>query len=214
MFDLSSTGLSSANNATLRIYSNRYDGGSSELFQITDDNWTETGITWNNKPATGALISSQTGSVGYMEWDVTSSISNELANDNVASFRLVATDDAFNNFNSKEASSNLPELVINDHLKNARIDNMLSIEVDGINNIDVLVYPNPLIEGNLNVVLNEKLGKQIEVFNPVGQCIYLKKLEGEKQHQNNRDIFYKPGLYILTVKSKAEVKNFRLVIGN
>ncbi len=214
MFDLSTIGLSSANNATLRLYSTRYDGGNSELYQIADDNWTETGITWDNKPASGALISSQSGSVGYMEWDVTSFITNELASDNLASFRLVASDDAFINFNSKEASSNWPELVINDPLKHGRIKNMINHRGDETDDLDISVYPNPFIEGNVKIVLNRGENIQIEVINSVGQVIYFKTMEGDRQHLINRDIFKKPGIYILSIKTEGNIKNFRLIIGN
>jgi hypothetical protein len=112
MFDLASYTGSTTNTATLRVYCNRDDGGNSVLYKVANDNWSETGITYSNRPAAGNLIESIPAGTGYMEWDVTSYINEELAGNKKASFLLRASGDALIQFNSKEAASNHPELVI------------------------------------------------------------------------------------------------------
>ena len=117
-FDLSTVSTVSA--AKLRLFgSYGATSGTSPVtaHQVADNSWTETGITWNNQPAVGAAMT--TVSVGltgqYWEWDVTSyiqsakaagqtSVTLELQND--VSTPQTAT------FNSREAGSNTPQLVV------------------------------------------------------------------------------------------------------
>jgi len=118
-FDLSA--VSTVSSARLRLFGNL--GGTSgtspvTAHQVSDNSWTETGITWNNQPAIGTGMT--TVSVGitaqYWEWDVTSyiqsqkaagqtSVTLELQND-VSTAQPAA-------FNSREAASNPPQLVVN-----------------------------------------------------------------------------------------------------
>ncbi|MEQ9468627.1 MAG: DNRLRE domain-containing protein [Ekhidna sp.] len=49
-----------------------------QVFGVTDNSWTETGITWDNKPnASGTYIDKILGSFGKMEWDITSLVNQE-----------------------------------------------------------------------------------------------------------------------------------------
>ncbi len=67
--------------------------------EVEDDDWMEIDITWNNKPAYGALLDNK--SVDYTSydspksysWDVTSFVVNEFAGDKWASFCLRPPDD-------------------------------------------------------------------------------------------------------------------------
>ena len=56
---------------------------------MTSDSWTETGVTYNTRPAeTGTLIQSFTAAVGVWEFDVTSFVSAEAAGDGTVTFAL------------------------------------------------------------------------------------------------------------------------------
>ena len=60
--------------AKLRLYVTNGSSGPNELRFVSSNTWTETGITWNNKPATGALVAT-IGSIGSNTWleiDITS----------------------------------------------------------------------------------------------------------------------------------------------
>ncbi len=123
-FDLSSIPYGSViNSATLRLqqvgatpagaawFVNLYQAGGS---------WTETGVTWNTKPVTGTLISSEqiTASVGIpVDWDAKLAVSNWVnypgSNPNNG-FYLQGTGsgDFSRQFNSREAGKDLPQLII------------------------------------------------------------------------------------------------------
>jgi len=118
-FDLRA--VSTVSSARLRLFGNL--GGTSgtspvTAHQVSDNSWTETGITWNNQPAIGTGIT--TVSVGitaqYWEWDVTSYIQSQKAAGQT-SVTLELQNDASTAqpaaFNSREAASNPPQLVVN-----------------------------------------------------------------------------------------------------
>jgi hypothetical protein len=117
-FDLSQ--VTSASSAKLRLYGNfTASSGTSPVtvHEEDTDSWTETGLTWNNQPAVGAaLVSTQVGlGAKYWEWDLTAFVQNQIASgQHTLSLELqndATTSDPVN-FNSREASSNTPQLVL------------------------------------------------------------------------------------------------------
>lgn len=112
--------VSSVKSAKLRFYVASTEGNAStfKLYGTADESWSETGIKWNNAPAAstyiGSISISATGGVWY-EIDVTNYVKNHLS-DKVISFVLLndGTYTAGNRtlINSREASSNKPQLVI------------------------------------------------------------------------------------------------------
>jgi hypothetical protein len=87
-------------------------------FAVANNTWTETGITWTNRPALGAK---QGGSVAvnntvkYYEWDVTAFVKQQKTGGiNLVSLgvSMDATDNSPDIFNAREAAANRPELVI------------------------------------------------------------------------------------------------------
>lgn len=111
-FDLNSLGLTGCSSAKLKIYCTSANSNTPvQVYTVSDDSWSETGITWNNKPATGtgsitAQIVSNTGI--WYTFDITAYVNSELSNDNIIGICLKNT--TANNkgieFNSKEALSN------------------------------------------------------------------------------------------------------------
>src|SRR5262245_51709229 len=99
-------------NAKLRLHVADTTAGRYDVLSVASTTWGETSITWNNKPATGALVTSFTGATSgtWLELDITS-----VARPNTAlSFAIVPhnTTDGVD-FHSKEASaSNRPQVVI------------------------------------------------------------------------------------------------------
>ncbi|MEN7550960.1 polysaccharide lyase family 8 super-sandwich domain-containing protein [Rapidithrix thailandica] len=97
-----------------------------EVAAVSDDSWTETGITWNNKPAKGSVLASQPGQgSGEVEWDITNQFITELTGDQVLSLHLSSTaigakTDA--TFYSKEANvfTVKPILLISDQVVEER----------------------------------------------------------------------------------------------
>jgi len=112
--------LGTITSAKLRLYGGHTVSGtaSDSAYAVANTTWTETGITWNNKPALGAK---QGGSVTtsvtsqYYEWDVTAWVKAQKAA-GASLLSIALTMDALvtdpDNFNSREAASGKPELLI------------------------------------------------------------------------------------------------------
>jgi hypothetical protein len=120
-FDL--TSVATVSNAKLRVFGNT-DDGTAVTFSasaVADSSWSETGITYNNRPPLGATISGQLTASGtaeaWYEFDVTSYIQGEkAAGHNITTIALHA---AFNpsggtriDLRSREVGMNPPQLAI------------------------------------------------------------------------------------------------------
>lgn len=112
-FDLSS--LSNVQQAILRLYANSAKTTTLNAYLLSDD-WEEASVTWNTLPAIGSsILSADFESEGmYYEFDLTNIVTTEFEGDETLS--IIFTDDAASNttisFNSKEADSYLPQLVV------------------------------------------------------------------------------------------------------
>ncbi|PSM30854.1 DNRLRE domain-containing protein [Haliangium sp. UPWRP_2] len=108
--------------AKLRMYSS-WGGSSSNsvtthAHAVADLSWTETGLTWNNKPALGSVLASVTytsQTPSYKEYDVTNYVQSErtagrnllalaLSNPSVSTVYITGA--------SREASANPPQLLV------------------------------------------------------------------------------------------------------
>lgn len=116
-FDISGQNIYSVSSAKVRLYANTAPSAITVTASQTADNWTETGITYANSPGKGTDISSVsvTAAGAYYEWDVTSYVQSRFStNDNLISFVFsdLTADGVIDHFNSKEATSNKPQLYI------------------------------------------------------------------------------------------------------
>jgi hypothetical protein len=90
-------------------------------YPVGNTAWTETGITWSNKPASGTtalatvtLVNNSTTARWY-EWDVTAYLQQEkAAGRNVVTLALknLANSSPYDSFSSREASANRPQLFL------------------------------------------------------------------------------------------------------
>jgi hypothetical protein len=131
-FDLNTFGGSSVETAILRLYGRNAETTANvpvKIYGITDDTWSESVITWNtgspNHSSTATTVTGvgdtatylttvEMGNINqYFEFDVTSFINNQMS-DKIVSFIAVDESGANANviINSRENSSNKPELVI------------------------------------------------------------------------------------------------------
>jgi len=105
--------------ATLRVHGKSSAGTNMDsAYGVTDEAWTEMGITWNNKPALGTKLgTAAVGTTGqYREWNVTAFVKSQQAagRDNV-SFAIGMDNDTSSGpdtFSSREATTNQPQLVL------------------------------------------------------------------------------------------------------
>lgn len=96
-----------------------YATPSLQLHYVDDDNWSELGLTWNNRPLNTTLLGTieQTDETGrYYEWDVFDDIlNNDRVTDGFASYMLSIGNEDLDNyahFPSREASGFQPYLRI------------------------------------------------------------------------------------------------------
>lgn len=117
-FNLSS--VSTISKARLRIYaaSTATSPITTTIFPVANTSWTETGITWNNKPTRGAALTSKTingTTSAWYELDITNYLKSEkAARRNIVSLALAngTVTDQLLKLNSREATVNQPQLVI------------------------------------------------------------------------------------------------------
>ena len=96
------------------------DSVTTGVFGADDRAWTESGLTWNNKPASGttplSTVTVATGAAKWYEFDVTDYLRRQKAAGKttvtlvIKNVTLSKTSAAFR---TKEASSNKPQLVVN-----------------------------------------------------------------------------------------------------
>jgi len=91
----------------------------SQLFAVSNTTWSETGITWANKPSSsGSALASVTVTDNVprlYEWDITAFVKSEMnAERHLISLALKnpSTSTPYATFSSREALSNTPELMI------------------------------------------------------------------------------------------------------
>jgi hypothetical protein len=65
--------------ARLRLYASSYKDGRTLQAIPLAASWTETGVTWNNQPATNGTAATTTSGFGYREWTVTSQVQGMYA---------------------------------------------------------------------------------------------------------------------------------------
>jgi hypothetical protein len=114
-FDLSSVSGSVAS-ATLRLKVNTSTSDIHTAYFVSNDSWSESTITFNNKPAgSTSLDSSGVPAAGsWLELDVTNQVATEVAGDQSITVVLISNTGAVTNYHSREATSGAdnPQLVI------------------------------------------------------------------------------------------------------
>ena len=115
-FDLTGQGITTVTSAIVRLYASTTSAYTIGAYQTTNT-WSEATVTWANGPVSGALISSTkmgTANTWY-QWNITAYVNSQLSAGNFV-FSIVLRDVASAGqeviFNSKEASTNKPQLVV------------------------------------------------------------------------------------------------------
>ncbi|MEN0053882.1 MAG: DNRLRE domain-containing protein [Mucilaginibacter sp.] len=111
--------ITSVTSARLRVYGLNIDNATAvklSCYAVDSDNWTEAGINFNNSPATGSNLSSATinNQAKYVEFDVTAFVKTQLAGDKTVTLSIKdpTNQNSTVQFNSRENSTNKPQLVI------------------------------------------------------------------------------------------------------
>lgn len=203
-FDLSNEGLSNVTNATLRLYASLVDANVTLSACDLDDNWSESTITWNNAQDMPTVINTTSLSSAnvYYEFDVTTFAQAQLAGDGVISIGIMdkTTSNIDIEFNSKESSTNKPELVITGTKAANKYGKVTDINPTQENQPAVLVYPNPA-KGYVNIQFadSNELPVTVVLYDSNGQMLLQKRF-----HANTEDFKLdltgvNPGLHLLKV---------------
>jgi hypothetical protein len=96
--------------ATLRLFVRDGTTDAPTLVRVSDTGWAETGMTWNSRPATGAVIS-DLGAVTTGTW-IEYDVSGVIPGDGMISFALVSQSSDAMSVNSRENPTERPQLVI------------------------------------------------------------------------------------------------------
>ncbi|WP_083415791.1 CBM96 family carbohydrate-binding protein [Algibacter lectus] len=185
--------------AKLRLYQRTRYRDLRTVYDVADDSWTETGITWNNKPDySNARSEITTAASTWCEWDVSSYVAQEANGDKVITFAVKdpANSGVGIDFYTKELGETVPELVIEYA--------GTSLNVNAEDTI-ISMYPNP-VSNALNISLgsaNLNLNKtSIKVFALSGQ----KVLETKPKSNNIKlDVSQlNSGIYMLMISDTSK----------
>jgi hypothetical protein len=97
-------------NVTLRLYATSSSSSGVQVQSVTSQNWEENSITYATAPALGPVIGSSGGfaSASWVSVDVTSLVTGS----GVYDLAVTTADPSVLNFNSRDASGNRPQLVV------------------------------------------------------------------------------------------------------
>ena len=197
------------NQVKLRMYVNYANTGIATVpwiaQYVSNDSWTETGITYNNMPAATSAVDTILGrSAGnYAEWDVTNIALSQQAADGVLTLKLVsglagATTDAI--FTSRENSDTTrrPMLVCS---TGSTLRKMISANVNEDKTDGVNIYPNPA--GAVVYVSTAAHWLKAEIHDTAGKSIKAERLDGRQQFEIQLgDI--RPGMYLLVLSGPGK----------
>ncbi|HEY0612722.1 MAG TPA: DNRLRE domain-containing protein, partial [Chitinophaga sp.] len=214
-FNLAGTGAN-ISSAVLKLYGKIDDSRSSNVpigvFSVSSTSWSESTITWNNKPATSGAALATTAvtdaTARYYSWDVTSYVQSELnAGRTQVSFALKSAQitDPRITFSSKETGSNPPQLEINTSsaaVTQAAVvyKNQLSAASE---DLTLNVYPNPVAQ-QATIDLNLKTaGRTTVTVYDMQQRTIAVLVNAHLQAGAHRTVFdarpVLPGAYIISV---------------
>lgn len=105
-FDLSSVSGTVSDASLTFDVANISANVTAKIYQVDTDSWTETGITWNNKPSTNGLIESFSvnTSATSVTFNVTDYVNAQAAGDDVVSFQIAINENATFSLSSREST--------------------------------------------------------------------------------------------------------------
>ncbi|WP_372752097.1 carbohydrate-binding protein [Mariniflexile sp.] len=187
----------------LKLYIKSGDKFTLTASKIGND-WSESTVTWNTAPATGGTITSTdiSSNAGFYEWDVTAYAKEQLANNESISISLedLGATNKTVEFNSKEAASNVPELIL------TMVDlNPLSVsEFTTLN--DIGLYPIPV--KNIFTITNSQ-GSNLEIYSIVGKLMLKNNIESN--HQSIDISHFVEGLYVVKINNNGYTTAKKLI---
>lgn len=179
LFDLSSV-TGTVTGATLKVNGHTEDSRDANIvvgaYTVSNTSWTESTITWNNKPASAAsALATATvtdATARYYNWNVASYIQSELAAGRTkVSFVLKNQQETQGRllWNSKETGSNAPQLTIT--TSGSTRQQTTEIAIPDVNS-GLNSFPNPFRDNaTITFVLNKPAHTRLEVYDITGKQV-------------------------------------------
>lgn len=216
------TGIAQVGSAKLQLYGSNIQNITDVImaaYGVDNDDWSETGITWANAPASSGNAVGQVSvnkTLKYYEIDVTSYVKSQLSGDGIVSFLLAnpGNQNSQLSFNSREnVISKQPQLVIRSAPPAAaRIG--LSEEVVIMEPGASKVYPNPASKQLMVEVSARHQGKvSLQLTSLSGRTYPLATVGDKAVVQTDLSPLNLPaGIYILGIHSAALEEAVKLMV--
>lgn len=191
------------------------------VFNVPDNSWQETTITFANKPASSKFgldtaIVSGTNSV-YYEWDITEKLNElRLAGISMISLKLKNSSLTLNsrvNFNSRESNLNKPELFV--YHNNPLAFSPYSKEEQPIFEIPSIIptelFPQPAIDF---IRIESSDGSDFEVLSIVdmnGKIVGFPNLQGTNNYEISLNGI-SPGIYFIEIRRDELVERMKFIV--
>lgn len=197
------------------------------VFPVANTTWTENTLTWNNRPASGATALATAAVPGaaftYVTWDVTNYVRSEISAGRkiiALALKSMEANDSRILFNSAEAGSNPPRLLINASagstqrtIVSALIDR--STTPASATGATLQAYPNPFKQNNTIVYkINQGGHVYLSVFDITGKEVAV-LVNGHLPAGSHRAAFeprhLPAGLYTLKLVHNGKITTAKLV---
>lgn len=208
-FDLSSvTGTISS--AVLKVYGKLEDIRSTNIpvgvYSVANTTWTETDLTWNNKPAAGTTalgtVTITDSTARYYNWDITAYVNSEkAAGRNAISLALInsAISTPRIVFNSKETGSNAPQLLITTTAPAAR--SIAAVAPEKAVTTQFSLYPTPFsTNANVSFTLKDAGVTALVIYDVNGKqvaAIFRENLSAGSYNRSFSASHLPAGMYIV-----------------
>ena len=110
-FSVSGIGSHKVQSAILRLYNANASDRGGDFYKVSDNNWSQQTVTWNNAPPADSNCIASLGAAAKDSW-VEIDVSPLIAGDGTYSLRAVSTSKDGAGYKSRDAGSNAPELLI------------------------------------------------------------------------------------------------------
>jgi chondroitin-sulfate-ABC endolyase/exolyase len=214
-FKISGNNITQIANAKLRLYASYVDAPGFTIYvSKTTNNWRETTVTYLIRPTTGTSINSFTvNAVGQYELDVTSFVKSEfLVGADSVSFVLesITAANRMIKLNTKEASSNKPELVITQSLNPIVSRIKSNLDSDKANNkFNLNVYPNPIKDQLLITASTKNYPLKLNLYDINGRQLMYDLMRSDNHKFNTSSL--PVGMYLLKVEDQESSEVFKVI---
>jgi endoglucanase len=194
------------------------------VFSVANTGWTESSLTWNNKPATGpaalATAAVSSAAFNYVTWNITNYVKSEIAAGRpliALALKSAEASDSRILFNSAEAGSNPPQLLINASAGTQRaiVSTLIDRSTTPATGAILQAYPNPFRQSNTIIFNMEQSGHvSLSVFDITGKEVAV-LVNGNLSAGSHRATFeprrLPAGLYTLKLVHNGKITTTKLV---